>query len=89
MEEKRTRFTYQDRVELKEALSQGFSLEYLANNSDFSYHAIRKEVKAGLKKEDEKLYGRYDIGLAVYTRISSLIDDDSIDAFVKWWKERE
>ncbi|WP_281666053.1 hypothetical protein [Gemella morbillorum] len=85
------KLTYQDRLDLKKALSKGYTLEYLANNTELTSYAIRKEVRAGLSEEEWalKLYGLYEPEKAIYYQISKIVDEDSIKAFVKWWKNEQ
>lgn len=85
------KLTYQDRLDLKKALSKGYTLEYLANNTELTSYAIRKEVRAGLSSEEWelKLYGVYEPEKSIYSQISKIFDEDSIRAFVKWWNKNE
>lgn len=86
------KLNFKDRLELKELLKEGYSLEYLAKETeDITSYQIRKEVAAGLLEEEfkKKLYGKYDPCRAIYTTIKKYVDEESISEFVSWYKKQK
>lgn len=95
IDNKKLLLTYADREKLQEVFRKGYNLKQISksveDNPNLTEYQIKKEVMLGLREEEyeKKLYGLYKPERVVLSILQSYFDDDSIEAFVKWFKSKE